>query len=1450
LSWGIILRRFIRLFFIFTICILFIVCAGVTVQSQGFDVLRLTGTQISGDVNFKDGVEIYQFGSSIQLQVSGHLTLSRNLSPIRTAPPKITKNLIIHIGVYQLPPPNGGAITPNTKRTDTSKTQPEYENEFPTTISTETPYNFPITFLAPKNEGVYEIIVSLYTQNQTPLPRSFTKPDLEIIKQIIVVNPESKQNQQQNQNQQNINHNTISKELIEQNNNNTQKNEWWKPNLKRLSTIPSIPSISSIPTIPTPKLPGFIDRNFTTNIAPPPDNFRFAINKKLLTPLFDHYANTTANAAENNNVSKTENNNIILHPPESNASNAQTHAWRSVPLNLNETGKPHLIEIDYPANVIQKLELAVVETVDNEHVVSAESCIHVTKTIGQAIALADSSLTNTHRILFWSKTKSPVLLLVNRTKQNCVFGNIRLYKITSDPIPRQYKILPKRLVAAYLNRPETLLQLASTIEKTEIKSESKAESKTDAKLESRLDSTVSIPPKNLARDWQPLYESANRLVEILNWNGFDGIMLNVYSKDAILYRTNNALAQTESPRDLLELLHRLFDRETLSLIPAINFNMRLQKIDAIIQNNPRLAAELLQPITDKSNEIININANHNANINVTINNLDPQNQPLRYNFLHPLVREVLLGVICEIAAKYGKRQSFGGIGVIVSHDSHTLLNEPLKSLDDWTIGEFTKETGTLIPDAQFTELRDRIDARAKFFRNNNSALEAFVNWRNVKVKEFYQDAAKMITGIRRDARLYLAADSILDQPDVMKFCLPTLPRSGVVLLSQRMLGYDAALICGVPSVTFLRPSRRSPEMQNAAAAVYSDFDAAITGSQFIRDGISFGALFFNDPAQSPTVPTSIHNRSRFVKHLSQSDVAMFFDGGNSFLSGENDSLLDLFAVFRQLPPLTFKTFTCPPNQNANAQITNANTTTPATATTITPPPSPSTLTATSTSTSTATAINPQPLTTPNPNEKSLQPVIVRYVNDGAGLFVYIVNDAPFSVRVDMDFKVAEGAGFYELSGRREFETGTWQDGRQRSSFRLEAYNLAAVYVNDAAAAIDNVDVMRPEYICGTNGILHKWVEQLAQRIQIARAGIRWDKLNNAGFDDENGGRASKNFKKIDMPKNIWQNPHERLETEKYEYEYAEYNGWQSQATKGATANIDAAIKHEGNASLRLTCTGVDKNICVSSEPFELPETGRLFVSFFIGIKGNPQQNNASNPNLPASNLITTSTSTTASLTSTATTAAESVLARLPDNSGLPLLFQVSVIGFSGGNIGGGEVINRTFNMDSILRPILRGARAGNDFQWYKVVVPFDRLLFSGGEGGDVILRFSLSGVANVWVDDITLYNVAFTPEETNELFRLLSAADVRRLKYRVSDLMMLFDSYWVQFLLQNTPDKSKILLANKTVTINTNPAAILSNNTKLAANIPLVTPPQTKQTPPKKQQKTSIIQRVKSWITF
>ncbi|MDR1923945.1 MAG: hypothetical protein LBQ66_06190 [Planctomycetaceae bacterium] len=1463
----------------FSICILSAFHAERVVLAQNFDMLRLSSSQLRAEVILRNNFDIYRPDEAVIFDVCGSLAHTRNLPQLwNTTPSKISKNILVHVAVYKIPEPNGQIITPNSKRSDPTKSSPEYESELNFTISSDTPFNLPITFLAPKKDGVYELIVSIYPQNQTPLPRRFAKPEKEISKQFVIASttpPESittKNLQTKNNNQTltnstnyNTNHNPQNRQLTNetvaqtQNNhtatNNTNqlqttkitnnphelldtellepaaavKSEWWHPTLKRL------------PAIPSPRLTGLIEWNSAAH-ATVQDTFHFAINKKPLESFFEQNSAPITNTPKD--VTKNDNNNTILHASE------LSPTWFIETLSVRDIGKPHLLEIDYPNGVPQKLEVAVVETLDNEYFVSAESCINVTKNIATNIAQLKQTGHTTHRILFWAKTKSPIVLFVNRTKQNCYYNNIRLYRIKSESIPHQYNSPPKRLVAGYLNRPESLLQFASTVEKTSVTNVTNTANTTNTTNAANTPNEAA--PKMIACDWQTIYEAATRLVDMTRWNGFDGIMVNVASKSNVMYRSDlyrNA-DEYEPPRDVLELLHRLFDREMFFLIPSVNFNMRLTKVDVVLQNNPELAEEILSAnmfLSDKTDAGKSDDNSQNTT-------------PRRYNLFHPVVKNAMLEVIGELAARYGQHPSFGGLGVILSHDSYVILSEPLRSLDDWTIREFTRESGIFVPNANSSNLRERVTAREKFFRENNAAFDAFIKWRNKKVKEFYQDAIKIINNTRPDARLYLAGDAMLDQSDVRQFCLPSLPRSNAVYLSQRMLGYDSDMICEIPAVTFLRPSRSSPEMQNESAAVYSDFDTAYTGSQFIRSGISFGTLFFNDPDESPVVPASFQNRYRFVKQLAQSDVAMFFDGGSSIISGENESLRDLFAVFRQLPPLPFNTFNSstnlPPNQPdlpaANSQQPNA-------------------------------IISPASSISPKSADRSFQPITVRYVSDASGLFVYLVNDAPFDVRVDMEIRMAEGAGLRELSGRKKIETGIWIDGKAKVSFRLDAYDLFAINVGDATARIENLDVLRPEYICGTGGLLQKTVEELGQRIQIAKSGIKWNKLINAGFDESD----AKNFAKSDLPKNeVPQNIYDQIplidnnfspgKFNAAQYSYGEVRGWRSisAAKNPAVAVIDSVIKHSGKSSLKLVSVDANRQICVSSEPFELPATGRLFVSFFVGMRESDIErvNNSFkqlNSATTANTMATTTTNTAATATNLTAqssnvpgqkSAADAVggvdldSAVMNSVSRVPLSFRVLLVESRGGNsrefgaVDNGKMLMRDFNAVSVLHSLFRQMESfkqtdAGGVRWVKVVIPFDRLPLD--DCREVMLCFNFGGEAMVWVDDISLYQVAFTPEESNELFKLLSAADVRRIKYRVSDLMMLQDSYWAQFLMHNVP-----IPTQHTDNINNDNSKNINLANRTTTTVTPITRPNTNNTTKPKNESQGFMRRIKSWLPW
>jgi hypothetical protein len=98
-------------------------------------------------------------------------------------------------------------------------------------------------------------------------------------------------------------------------------------------------------------------------------------------------------------------------------------------------------------------------------------------------------------------------------------------------------------------------------------------------------------------------------------------------------------------------------------------------------------------------------------------------------------------------------------------------------------------------------------------------------------------------------------------------------------------------------------------------------------------------------------------------------------------------------------------------------------------------------------------------------------------------------------------------------------------------------------------------------------------------------------------------------------------------------------------------------------------------------------------------------------------------------------------------------------------------------------------------RWHPVVVPLDDLPLNGLS--DLRLRFDLRGPGKVWIDQMKLYRLAFTDAERTELMRLISVANLRFYKNRVSDSLELLEGYWPRLLSKYIPAPQNTLAQQK-----------------------------------------------------
>ncbi|HEX3599272.1 MAG TPA: hypothetical protein VHU84_03970, partial [Lacipirellulaceae bacterium] len=309
--------------------------------------------------------------------------------------------------------------------------------------------------------------------------------------------------------------------------------------------------------------------------------------------------------------------------------------WQAYSLPLESVGVPHLLEIDYPADEEQHFGLSVVEPNASGIVEGIQRDVGV---YVEGLGRSEKKQKQTQRLIFWPRTQAPLLIVTNQHPTAAAhFGQIRVLKrdgsLAAAPASASSR---DRLIAAYLSKPSIGRSFGAT---------------------ETLDATeVAGVPKSVD-DYHTFYEGATRLSDYLHHAGYNSAVLSVLADGSSIYPTTRLLSTpryetgrfTNRLRDVdgLELTLRVFDRERLTLIPAIEFTTPIPEL------------ELLRRTTDPQTsglELVGSDGHTWLETNATHAGLAPF-----YNVLDPRVQQAMLAVVGEIIHRYGKHPAFGGL---------------------------------------------------------------------------------------------------------------------------------------------------------------------------------------------------------------------------------------------------------------------------------------------------------------------------------------------------------------------------------------------------------------------------------------------------------------------------------------------------------------------------------------------------------------------------------------------------------------------------------------------------------------------------------------------------------------------------------------------------------------------------------------------------------------------
>lgn len=827
-----------------------------------------------------------------------------------------------------------------------------------------------------------------------------------------------------------------------------------------------------------------------------------------------------------------------------NYARLETEGWQTYWLPVEETGKPHIIEIEYPAQLPQTLGVSVLEpnTAGIVTSIGLDAGFDVPQT-----AAKTQKQPGRYRLLFWPRTKSPLLLLTNRHDDRpAVFGKIEVLKGPAD-LPR---LLPPkrengRLAAAYFDRPIF----------------------TEGFLAS--DAIDLVTGRNL-NDWQTFYEGASRLTEYQRFSGFNAAVISVLTDGGAIYpsallqstpKFDNGVyfgtAQDPIRKDVLEMLFRLFDREGLVLIPALHFSSPL----------PELESRLSQPSQSRAHTAFNVNDLFDETSSVAENPPQPLGEGIRlvgrdqakswmeqhgqgrmtgpyYNPLDPRVQQAMRRVVQELVDRYGRHPSFGGVAIQLGPHTFAQLPDAEWGLDGVTMQRFADEEHITVPGLSAGDLAQAADYLC------TSGRRRWIDWRCRKLAEMYQAMADDVVLEHPAAKLYLAGAHMLSSQHIQEEIAPKLPdRTNLEAIVKR-LGIDPERYGNrannSESVVLIRPHRIAPLTALATQAVNIELNQSLEmerlfagDHRLIGKSRDTGSIFYHEPQittldsfdrvrpfspnSPPTwlaahlLPIGDHARQRFVHSWATMDSLMMADGGWMTVPNVDDSLRNILQIYQQLPAKRF------------AKVRSSN------------------------------------------SQAKVEPVVVRTLSDRGRFYLYVVNNSPWPVGVTL-----------QLNGPTPFSLETIGSGQlvppaingQRATWeiRLQPY--------DAAAAVSgNPDVQ-----------VANWTSNFAPDVL---ASLR------DGVDD-----VSRRNKQLRNPQPINVLANAEFELPMHD---GRLPGWDHPHGAGMSVAVDSTSNatKDGKSALRIRSTG--PVVWVRSNPFATPKTGRLAVKVWLRVDNEAKQ---------------------------------------------------------------------------------------------------------------------------------------------------------------------------------------------------------------------------------------------------
>ena len=565
-----------------------------------------------------------------------------------------------------------------------------------------------------------------------------------------------------------------------------------------------------------------------------------------------------------------------------------TGGWQAIRLPTLQSGRPHIVEIEYPNDQPTSLGINVLDPSDQGLVSlqGADSGIEIPNSLAVGSSETTRGKTGVHRITYWPHSSNVYLLLANQSPQSTAqFGTIR---VLAGP-----KKLPN--ANSHLATPSQGRKRMAWYESPSFMDDLGVQKFYDAEVGQPLD------------DWVAFYEGTSRLISYLQANHYQGAVMTVTADGSSIYPTAASgntpthdtgifLSAGQDPirKDVMRMMLKMFEREGLTLVPAFAFSHRLPDIESL--RDPNQAPQSFDPV-DESNAVAL-----------------PSEKMAIYNPLDQAVQNSVVQTLQHFVDRYRGYQSLGGITLICKPDTYTLLNgtkighnpEMVKRFSD-AIAQQPHSTNETI--------------------GQNQTQSQWIQWRADQMTRLYQTIADLVEQNIPEGHLFIAPSGIYFADEAYSAMCPNLHAEANFEQLMKRYGFDRSKLLSDPRIVLLNPQSLATAETVSASRIEINAIQSREVSAFFAGGMQPGTLFQHrglwahfaqlqtmSPFNAQTgrlmrrlqlTPAGHWNRQRFISAMRQQDSFYLFDGGRGLAQGQEQALENFAITFARLPQVRF-----------------------------------------------------------------------------------------------------------------------------------------------------------------------------------------------------------------------------------------------------------------------------------------------------------------------------------------------------------------------------------------------------------------------------------------------------------------------------------------------------------------------------------------------------------------